>query len=177
MIITGGIYNSRKISTPDYKNIKPTLSKTRQAIFNTLLSIMQPYNKTFLDMFAGSGIMSLEALSRGFDTILFEKDKKTALAIKSSFKSLNLSPNLFIGDSLKLLLTLPSPPDVIFIDPPYNSLLYDSSLYLISKYNIISPDGIIILEHPVSKSFNNNGFDLFKAKIYSDKQISFLRLI
>ena len=88
MQITGGKYNSRKIKTPEFDNIKPTLSKTRQGIFNTLSAMTEFENKVFIDMFSGSGIMSLEAYSRGFKVISFEKDKKTALAIKETFKSL-----------------------------------------------------------------------------------------
>ena len=76
MQITGGKYNSRKIKTPDYENIKPTLSKTRQGIFNTLNTMITFDNKVFIDMFAGSGIMGLEALSRGFRVISMEKTKK-----------------------------------------------------------------------------------------------------
>ena len=76
MQITGGKYNSRKIKTPEYDNIKPTLSKTRQGIFNALSSLIDFDGKLFIDMFAGSGIMSLEAISRGFEVISFEKDKK-----------------------------------------------------------------------------------------------------
>ena len=85
MQITGGIYNSRKVKTPEYENIKPTLSKVRQGIFNSLLTMIEPEGKIFIDMFAGSGIMSLEAISRGFKAITFEKDKKTIAAIKQTF--------------------------------------------------------------------------------------------
>ena len=79
MNITGGKYNSRKIKTAEYENIKPTLSKTRQGIFNTLSAMIDFEGKLFIDLFSGSGIMGLEAISRGFRVISFEKDKKTAL--------------------------------------------------------------------------------------------------
>lgn len=175
MQITGGKYNSRKIKTPEYENIKPTLSKTRQGIFNALSALIDFDNKVFLDMFSGSGIMSLEAVSRGFKVIAFEKDKKTALAIKASFKSLNLTPDLYFGDSLKNILKLNVKPNVIFIDPPYDSDLYDKSLEIIKKNKIIDENGIIILEHPIDKSINNIGFELIKFKTYGNKQITFLK--
>ena len=106
MQITGGIYNSRKIKTAEFENIKPTLSKTRQGIFNTLGAMIDFEGKIFFDLFSGSGIMGLEALSRGFKVISFEKDKRTAIAIKESYKSLGLTPNLFFGDALKNLSKL-----------------------------------------------------------------------
>ncbi len=174
MQITGGIYNSRKIQTPDFDNIKPTLSKTRQGIFNTLSSMMDFNGKTFIDMFSGSGIMGLEALSRGFNVICFEKDRKTALAIKENYKNLKLTPNLYFGDSLKNILKISTKADVIFIDPPYDSDLYEQSLDIIKKNNILNQGGIVILEHPVDKSINNNGFELIKAKVYGNKQITYI---
>ena len=174
MQITGGKYNSRKIKTPEYENIKPTLSKTRQGIFNALSSLIDFDGKLFIDMFAGSGIMSLEALSRGFEVISFEKDKKTAFAIKESFKSLKLTPNLYFGDSIKNVLKINRRADVIFIDPPYESDLYEKALEAIKT--IIDKDSIIILEHPINKPIEINGFTLIKSKTYADKQISFISL-
>lgn len=174
MQITGGKYNSRKIKTPEYENIKPTLSKTRQGIFNALSSLIDFDGKLFLDMFAGSGIMSLEAISRGFEVISFEKDKRTAFAIKESFKSLKLTPNLYFGDSIKNVLKINRRADVIFIDPPYESDLYEKALEAIKT--IIDKDSIIILEHPINKPIEINGFTLIKSKTYADKQISFISL-
>lgn len=174
MQITGGKYNSRKVKTPEYDNIKPTLSKTRQGIFNALGSMIDFEDKLFIDMFTGSGIMSLEAISRGFRVISFEKDKRTSFAIKESFKSLGLTPELYFGDALKNILKINEKPDVIFIDPPYESDLYERALDIIKNNNILNDGGIIILEHPIDKSIKYDGFELVKAKTYGNKQISFL---
>lgn len=174
MQITGGKYNSRKIKTPEYDNIKPTLSKTRQGIFNALSSLIDFDGKLFLDMFAGSGIMSLEAISRGFEVISFEKDKKTAFAIKESFKSLKLTPNLYFGDAIKNIVKINRIADVVFIDPPYESDLYEKALEAIKS--VINKESIIILEHPINKPIDINGFTLIKSKTYADKQISFISL-
>lgn len=174
MNITGGKYNSRKIITAGYENIKPTLSKTRQGIFNTLASMMTFEGKVFFDMFAGSGIMSLEALSRGFSVITFEKDRKTALAIKDAFKSLKLVPELYFGDALKNILNVNIKPDIIFIDPPYDSDLYEKALCVIRNNKILAPDGIIVLEHPVDRPLKYEGFEYIKAKTYGNKQITYI---
>ena len=174
MQITGGIYNSRKIKTPEYENIKPTLSKTRQGIFNSLSSMIDFEGKIFIDMFSGSGIMSLEAISRGFEVITFEKDKKTALSIKENFKALKLTPNLYFGDSLKNILKISKKADVIFIDPPYETDLYDRALKIIAENNILTKDGVIILEHPIKKEIDLNGYKIAKTKEYGNKQITYL---
>lgn len=176
MQITGGRYNSRKIKTPDYENIKPTLSKTRQGIFNALSALIDFENKIFFDMFAGSGIMSLEAISRGFNAFTFEQDKKTLFAIKESFKSLDLIPKLYFGDSLKNILKINIKADVIFIDPPYESSLYDKALAIIKENNILNTNGIIILEQPIDKKIDLTGYQEIKIKTYSNKQITFLKI-
>ncbi len=176
MNITGGKYNSRKIKTAEYENIKPTLSKTRQGIFNTLSAMINFDDKLFIDMFSGSGIMGLEALSRGFRVISFEKDKKTALSIKECYKSLKLLPELYFGDALKNILKINIKADVIFIDPPYESDLYEKSLKIIKENNILNKEGIIILEHPIDKDIDIRGFEIIKIKTYGDKQITYLKL-
>jgi 16S rRNA (guanine(966)-N(2))-methyltransferase RsmD len=175
MQITGGKYNSLKIKTPDFDNIKPTLSKTRQGIFNSLLTQIEPENKVFFDLFAGSGIMSLEAVSRGFKVVSFEKDRKTALAVKQAYEALKLTPDLYIGDTLKSLMKINLKADVIFIDPPYESDLYEQSLKIIKEKKILNENGIIILEHPETKKIDFNGFELIKEKTYGDKKITFLK--
>lgn len=178
MNITGGKYNSRKIKAPAYENIKPTLSKTRQGIFNALSSLIDFNGKIFTDMFSGSGIMGLEAVSRGFIVYSFEKDRKTAAAIKSAFLSVGESANLFIGDSLKKLPETNIKSDVIFMDPPYMSGLYEKALDVIANNNLLNPDGIIIMEHPVNVNVMlRDKFEIIKIKTYSDKQITFVRLI
>ncbi len=175
MNITGGKYNSRKIKTAEFENIKPTLSKTRQGIFNTLSNLIDFDNKIFIDMFSGSGIMGLEAFSRGFKVISFEKDKKTALAIKEAYKSLNITPELYFGDSIKNIIKINKKADVIFIDPPYDSDLYEKALSVIKNNNILNDNGIIILEHPIDKTIDMKGFEVTKTKTYGNKQISYLR--
>ncbi len=177
MQITGGKYNSRKIKTPEFDNIKPTLSKTRQGIFNTLSAMTEFENKVFIDMFSGSGIMSLEAYSRGFKVISFEKDKKTALAIKETFKSLKADIELYFGDSLKNITKLETKADIIFIDPPYTSDLYEKSLLIIKENKITDNNGIIIIEHPTEKEINTEGYKLIKLKKYGKTQITYLKLI
>ena len=115
MIITAGKFKGRKIIAPDANITRPTLSKVRMSIFNTLQALVDFRESSFLDMFAGSGIMGLEALSRGFSHVsAIEKNYKVANIIKSNLKNLSLTPqnrqskkeneelNFIIGDSLKI---------------------------------------------------------------------------
>lgn len=171
MIITAGKYKGQKINTPDESITRPTLSKVRMSVFNTLQSIMDFEGKSFLDMYAGSGIMGLEAISRGFKkAVSIEKNLKAASIIKNNFKKFEHSPKLYIGDSLKIASKLESKFDVIYIDPPYFSGIYENSLDAIKEI----ASNIIIMEHVNEVDFGS--FNLIKQKKYGDKFITFLAI-
>ena len=122
MNITAGRFKGQNVAAPDEKITRPTLSKLRMSIFNTLQAIMDFEGGSFLDMFAGSGIMGLEALSRGFTTVYaLEKNPKAFQVIKANFSKFTPSPELIKGDSLKLCPKFTEKFDVIYIDPPYFS--------------------------------------------------------
>ncbi len=167
MIITAGKFKGRKITAPDENITRPTLSKVRMSVFNTLQSLIEFRGKSFLDMYAGSGIMGLEALSRGFeDVVSIEKNPKVAQIIKSNFKKFETPPKLIICDSLKVKLSEKF--DVIYIDPPYFSGIYEKSLEVIKNF----AKEIIILEHVTDVDFQ--GLKVLKQKKYGDKFITFL---
>ena len=88
---------------------------------------------------------------------------------------MGLTQELYIGDSTKNILKLKVKADVIFIDPPYESDLYEKALNVVKDNNILNEDAIIILEHPIDKEIDLKGFELIKAKTYGDKQISYLK--
>ncbi len=167
MNITAGIYKGRKIEAPDEKITRPTLSKVRMGVFNTLYSIVGDFEgKTFFDVFGGSGIMGLEALSRGFSQVkVFEKNPKVAQILKKNYQTIGLKPDLMIGDSLKLLNKIDEKFDVVYIDPPYMSGIYEE---ILSKVK----GDIIIVEHSEEIAFE--GFEIIKQKNYGGKIVSFL---
>ncbi len=169
MIITAGIFKGQKITSPDENITRPTLSKVRMSVFNTLQSLIDFENKSFLDMYAGSGVMGLEALSRGFKTATaIEKHPKVTSVIKNNYKKFSPQPKLIIGDSTKVVQKLETKFDVIYIDPPYYSGIYEKSLDAIEQ---IASD-IIILEHVTDVDFLD--YELIKQKKYGDKYITFL---
>ena len=170
MIITAGIYKGRKIESPDEKITRPTLSKVRMGVFNTLYSIIGNFEgKSFLDVFGGSGIMGLEALSRGFDRVkVFEKNPKVAQILKKNYQTVGLKPDLTIGDSTKLVAKLDEVFDVVYIDPPYMSGIYEDILSKVKGC-------IIIAEH--SEAIEFDGYEVLKQKNYGGKIVSFLKRI
>ena len=167
MIITAGIYKGRKIAAPDESITRPTLSKVRMGVFNSLYSLIGEFEgKSFLDVFGGSGVMGLEALSRGFNNVkVFEKNLKAAEIIKKNYKLLGVKPDLQIGDSEKLIQKLDKKYDVVYIDPPYMSDLYERILSKIEG-------NIIVVES--DKPIDIKGFELLKSKNYGGKIINYL---
>lgn len=175
MIITSGIYKGRKVTVPDEKIVRPTLSKIRESIFSTLFSMIDFEGKSFLDVFAGSGIMGFEALSRGFLTVVaMEKNPKVAKVLKENYINLDITPNMIIGDSLKIIPRLTRKFDVVYMDPPYFSGIYEDCLKVIKENCVLSENGIVVLEHSQDVSWQDLGFDLIKQKKYADKYITFL---
>lgn len=171
MNITAGIFKGQKITAPDEKITRPTLSKVRMSVFNTLQSIIDFEGKTFLDMYAGSGIMGLEALSRGFSkAVAFEKHPKAAQIIKTNFKKFPHHPELKIGDALKLSQKTTEKFDVIYIDPPYFSGIYEASLEAVFAL----AKNIVILEHVTDIEFKN--YEILKQKKYGEKYVTFLKV-
>lgn len=169
MIITAGIYKGRKMSVPDEKITRPTLSKVRMGVFNTLYSLIGEFeDKTFLDVFGGSGVMGLEALSRGFKFVkVFEKNFQAVKIIKKNYEALGLTPDLQMGDSLKILKQSCLKYDVVYIDPPYYSGIYDSIIEIVENIG-----NVIVIEH--SEELNYLGGKNIKTKDYGGKKVSFL---
>ena len=170
MNITGGKYNGRKLLAPDANITRPTLSKVRMGVFNTLFSMLGDFEgKSFLDLFGGSGIMSLEALSRGFEEVyVCEKNQKAVQIIKKNYSSLGLKSNIYEGDSLKFLRNSDKNFDVIYIDPPYKSEIYSE------VFNLIQSSSIVIAEHSEALDINSK-FKLIKEKNYGGKHVSFYK--
>ena len=173
MNITGGKYNSLNIETVKFDNVKPTLSKVRQAVFNSLTT--QGDFETFCDLFAGSGIMTFEAISRGYDVTSVEIDKKTAIFIKKNAEKHKIPINLVNYDGIKFLQKTDKIFDVFYLDPPYQSGLYDKALAEIEQRNLLSENGIIIVEKPTILEINTGNFVCTKEKTYGDKSICYLK--
>lgn len=176
MIITAGIYKGRKVVAPDEKITRPTLSKIRECIFSTLFSMIDFQGKSFLDCFAGSGIMGLEAISRGFEGVVaMEKNPKVARILKENYTNLKIPPDFLFGDSLKIIPKITRQFDVIYLDPPYQSGIYEETLKKIKENNLLKEGAIIVLEHSVDVSWQECGFELIKQKRFADKLVTFLR--
>jgi len=150
--ISSGQYKGLRLNIPQTE-LRPTEEKVRAALFNILYSTMDFEGKVFADLFAGSGAVGIEALSRGFArTLFFEKEKKALAVIEKNLQSLRISKEdyaLFSGNSFDLSFIEKSKEhfDVIFIDPPYKDIAQTETLFLsLTNSELLNNDALIVIE-------------------------------
>ena len=146
--IIGGSLRGSKLPFKENRSIRPTEGKTKETLFNWLLNDLE--GKTCLDMFAGTGSLGFEALSRGAKEVVFvEKQKKLADSLKTNLKRLQvysssqvLNANAFSID----FDNLPYKFDILFIDTPFRENLIQRSLDFVKSSNLLTPKALIYLE-------------------------------
>ncbi len=147
--IIGGIYKGRYLEIPNSKVTRPTMDKVRQAIFNVLQK--KPENAICCDLFAGSGAMGLEALSRGARKCYFiDKDRGTFLVLKNNIKALGIQPEnheLFLGDYRVFIKRNPELKlDILFLDPPYRMNINANIIRDMSQRDMFAKNAVIVSE-------------------------------
>ena len=181
MRIIGGEAKGRTLHFPSGSKERPTSDFLRETLFN-LLGPLQ--NKTFLDLFAGSGSVGLEAASRGAQGVFFvEKNKHLVEVIKKNIQTCCLDKNcrIIAGDiefGLRDLFRKKYEFDIIFADPPYNRELVGKTLKLLSKHNILRKDGIIVIQHSVKETFSELDDNIYQTdqRKYGDNALTFLKM-
>jgi len=147
MRITTGKYKGRNIFMP--KGIRPTQDKVRKAIFDILGDIE---GLSFLELFAGSGAVGIEAASRGAQEVVFVENNPNVLKMLTSNTSYILHTKYCIlsqnvESELRRLNQEKKQFDIIFLDPPYYQDLAKKTLQTLGRYDILSPNGLIVAEH------------------------------
>ncbi|MEU4156551.1 16S rRNA (guanine(966)-N(2))-methyltransferase RsmD [Actinoplanes sp. NPDC026670] len=151
--IIAGAHGGRRLSAPPGAHTRPTSDRVREAFFSTLDTMTDLSDTRFADLYAGSGAIGLEALSRGAaHALLIESDSKAARAIRDNIVALRVGPaaKLVTGKVLQALGDPPSggPYDVVFADPPY--ALGDDEITTLQQELVangwLAPDAVVIFE-------------------------------
>lgn len=152
--ILSGEFKGRQLQAPRGSQTRPTTSMLRKAVFDILQSSIQ--NASFLDLFAGSGAMGLEALSHGASHATFVESHKDALrCLKQNIASLKLEGRTTVYtfdvfEVLKKIVKKNESFDLIYADPPYHRpAIYDELLSFLDSSTLLSKDGIFFLESPL----------------------------
>ncbi|PCI49300.1 MAG: 16S rRNA (guanine(966)-N(2))-methyltransferase RsmD [Alphaproteobacteria bacterium] len=179
MRIIGGEFRGRKLFPPTGKNIRPTSDRMRETIFNILEhSSGGLEDANILDVFAGTGAMGLEALSRGAAHVtFFDRDRAALQLVKKNIALLNAGDR----STLKNVTAPDFPParvpfDFIFLDPPYNLDILSDTLCALNKNKYFAGRVMVIAEYARDNIvIFPDYFEVIKEKTYGDARFSFLK--
>ena len=144
MRVITGIARGRRLKTPEGMDIRPTTDNVKESVFNILQFDIE--GRRVLDLFAGTGQLGIECLSRGAKEVVFIDQSRDAVKIvKENLKACGFSAPVLQQDALSYLNTC-GKFDLIFVDPPYDAGLYKPVLDKINSIDILSEGGIILCE-------------------------------
>jgi len=179
--IIGGSLKKRKLSTLSGKDIRPTADRLRESIFN----IISPFvmNAVMLDLFAGTGALGIEALSRGASFCLFIDNNKNALDIIKKnlalcrFEKKTMIRKWDIIKNLDCLLSIPSKFDLVFMDPPYHQNMIHPALDLLQGTQKLKNGATIVVEHAMPEAMPEDllCFQVIDQRHYGKTTVSILK--
>lgn len=180
MRVIAGSAKRLQLKTIDGIDTRPTTDRIKETLFNMISEYLA--DSYFLDLFSGSGAIGIEALSRGAAHAVFvEQSKKAMDCIRENLKHTKLADRarLYETDVFNALSRMETNRkfDYIFMDPPYNQLLEKRVLEYLSTSDILSDDGIIIVEASLETDFSyvtELGFSIIKEKEYKTNKHVFL---
>ena len=147
MRVISGIARGTKLDSRESISTRPTLDRIKENMFNLIQDKVR--DSVVLDLFAGSGQLGIEALSRGADRAYFcDIDKEDIVFLEKNIDKTRLTEKAIVlnADFKKVLKTVNERFDLIFIDPPYKSNFVEESLELIFENAILNTDGLIVIE-------------------------------
>lgn len=178
MRIIGGKYRSRVLANFDGEDVRPTSDRAREALFNILA--FKVMNARVLDLFAGSGALGIESLSRGAKEVVFNDLSRESLGIlKKNLQTLKieLGKEAIVKnyDYSVCLDTLTGAFDLIFIDPPYRLDIGKKVLEKIEERDLLSENGIAVYERDCPFEGEVEGLEKFDERKYGKAFLTFFR--
>ena len=180
MRIVGGKYRSRVLSEFAGNDVRPTSDRAKEALFNILA--MKTYGARVLDLFAGSGSLGLESLSRGAKEVVFNDCAKDSVAIiKKNLTALKIPIN---GDEAKIsnydyavcLDIARQPFDLILIDPPYRLDYGRKALEMIAQKGLLTENGVAVYERDCPFEGEVDGLEKYDERKYGKAYLTFFRI-
>jgi len=183
MRIIGGDFKGKKLASFRGTATRPTADRLRESIFNIRASSMP--NAVVLDLFAGTGALGLEALSRGAATAVFIDSETAAVGIiAKNIASCRVTEQAKvirwdIRRNLNCLASTGPVFDLVFMDPPYNAGLISPALRHLVKQGVLKNNASIIIEHALTEPVDAEiaGFEMTDQRIYGKTVVSFLRTV
>ncbi len=184
MRIVGGRFRGRALAAPQHDGVRPTSDRVREAMFNILLHGVDGFSlegARAIDLFAGTGALGLEALSRGAGYCLFVEEAPEARAlIRTNIEAMGLTgiTRIFRRDAADLgPAGNMRPYDIAFLDPPYGRALGEKALIELRDGAWLAPGAVIVLEERASAEVAlPDGFEEIDRRSWGDTQAVFGRL-
>ncbi len=177
MRIISGMRKGLKLKSPDGINTRPTTDRVKESMFN-LLQFHLPCDAV-LDLFAGSGALGIEAISRHCSHATFvEQNKQSYALVQENIMAAHFqeSATILCQDAFSFLLNCKSSFDLIFLDPPYNKSLLQPVLELIKQKNLLRENGIIVVESEENgESLADSPFSVRRVAKYGKTLITLLQ--
>ncbi len=177
MRVIAGKYRSRRLKTVDSSSTRPTTDKNKENLFN----MIGPYFEggICLDLFAGSGGLGIEAISRGMDELYsVDKQYKAYQVIKDNFNDLKLDGHVYKMDYRKALdkfYEMHLSFDLVLLDPPYSMKINESVINYLLEHHMLNDGCIIVIEDKIEEALTfNEPFYLYKQQTYG---ITILQII
>src|SRR5690349_9576690 len=183
MRVVGGRLRSRPIAGPKGPGLRPTADRLREALFNILQHAYgDPVaGARVLDLFAGTGALGIEALSRGAAFALFVDDGVEARALlRQNSETLGLGgiSRIFRRDATKLGPAHPIEPfSLVFLDPPYGKSLAERALTSARAGGWLTEQALIVVEETVGAFKLTDGYEELERRAYDDTEFTILRLL
>lgn len=158
MRIITGIYKGRHFDIPTTFKARPTTDFAKENIFNVLRGYLDLEGTDALDLFSGTGSISLELLSRGCrEVVSVEADRDHARFIRQCMQKIGAENNILLQtDVFRFLKKCRRQFDFIFADPPYQLEELPTIPSLIFQYDLLKPDGILVFEHGKKNNFSDH---------------------
>jgi len=158
MRIITGIYKGRHFNIPRTFKARPTTDFAKENIFNVLNRFVDWETADALDLFSGTGSISLEMLSRGCQRVIsVEADREHARFIQQCMTKIGTSRNILIkGDVFRFVKTCKQQFDLIFADPPYALEQLEQLPELVFSHDLLKEDGVFVLEHSKKQDFSTH---------------------
>jgi 16S rRNA (guanine966-N2)-methyltransferase len=175
MRIIAGKWRSRQIVAPRGNTVRPTTDRVRESIFNILENILDFSECTVYDMFAGSGAMGIEALSRGAKQVTFiEQSRTAATTLKKNLEMLGCdNATVTIGDALRISKQRIAPADIVFADPPYRYQHIEEFAAAVMRNNVFSQ--VFVLEHVSAVKIVIPEFPAWQEKKFGTTSVQFYK--
>ena len=177
MRVISGIYKRRRFDVPHSFKARPTTDFAKENLFNVLSNYMDFEDGVrALDLFAGTGSISIELVSRGCDQVIsIEKDRDHHSFICKIMQEVKTDKSLTVrGDVFKYLKSGREQLDFIFADPPYELTGLETIPDLIFENNLLKEDGLFVLEHGKKNNFEDNPH-FVERRVYGSVNFSFFR--